>query len=167
MMLLQEFDLQGIPFLLGLYDAIHLQLRKQLVADRPEIIAPKVIEVGIRDGRRVIGQLVERSIERDGAPGEFAEIAMCGILVVFIFWGGLYPNTFLKPMESAIGATRMMAINPVGQRPSWSDETHQIDENLNLVAGGKIIAPANLHFPLNKDGTPKKPVEEPEVVASQ
>lgn len=98
---------------------------------------------------------------KDIKPGE---IAMCGILVVFIFWGGLYPKTFLKPMESAIGAARMMAINPVGQRPVWSDDNHQIDAEMNLVSNGQIIAPANLHFPL-KDEKPAETTAE--VVAAQ
>lgn len=78
------------------------------------------------------------------------EIAMCAPLVVLIFWGGFYPNTFLKPMEKSIGATRMMALNPVGQRPSWKDAQLEIGENGNLVrnTGDKqeIVAPANLHF---------------------
>jgi len=68
--------------------------------------------------------------------------------LIFVFWGGLYPNTFLKPMEASIGAARMMAINPSGQRPSWKDESHEIDPEMNLVANGKVIAPANLHYPL-------------------
>lgn len=48
------------------------------------------------------------------------EIALCGTLVLFIFWGGFYPNTFLKPMEASIEATRAMAMAPVGQRPTWA-----------------------------------------------
>lgn len=91
------------------------------------------------------------------------EIAMCGILVVFIFWGGLYPKTFLQPMESAIGAARMMAINPQGQRPVWADDSHQIDAEMNLVSNGRVIAPANLHFPLKDAG----PEVDAEVVAAQ
>ncbi|MBC8064369.1 MAG: NADH-quinone oxidoreductase subunit M [Chlorobia bacterium] len=84
------------------------------------------------------------------------EMAMCGLLVVFIFWGGLYPNTFLKPMEASLGAARMMAINPTGTRPVWSDDAHQIDEQMNLVSDGKIIAPANLHYPLKEEITAKE-----------
>ncbi len=99
---------------------------------------------------------------KDIKPGE---IAMCGILVVFIFWGGLYPSTFLKPMESAIGAARMMAVNPVGQRPVWSDQNHQIDGQMNLVSNGQIIAPANLHFPM-KSAEPAE-THDAEVVAAQ
>jgi len=79
------------------------------------------------------------------------EIAMCGTLLVFIFWGGFFPNTFLKPMEASIGAARMMAVNPQGLRPSWSDATQEIDEKQNLVANGQIIAPAKLHYDYKGD----------------
>ena len=41
------------------------------------------------------------------------EIAMCATLVLFIFWGGLYPNTFLKPMEASISASLAMSLSPV------------------------------------------------------
>lgn len=51
------------------------------------------------------------------------EIAMCASLVVLIFWGGFYPNTFLKPMEASINATRAMALAPVGERPTWTNAT--------------------------------------------
>ncbi|MFI5385515.1 MAG: NuoM family protein [Fimbriimonadales bacterium] len=76
------------------------------------------------------------------------EMVMVGCLVVFIFWGGLYPNTFLKPMEASIGAVRLMAINSAYERPTWADKKQEIDENMNLVARGKIIAPAKLYFDL-------------------
>jgi NADH-quinone oxidoreductase subunit M len=75
------------------------------------------------------------------------EIAMCGSLVVFIFWGGLYPNTFLKPMEKSIGAVRLMAIAPAGERPAWKDETLEIDGQMNLVRGSEVVTPAKLRFP--------------------
>jgi hypothetical protein len=58
---------------------------------------------------------------------------MCGLLVVFIFWGGFHPDTFLKPMESSVAATRGMALNPANQRPLWADDQMQV--NLD----GKII----------------------------
>jgi len=61
------------------------------------------------------------------------EIAMCGTLVLFVFWGGLYPNTFLKPMEASIGAARMMAIQPPGKRPVWSNLGMEMDHRGNLV----------------------------------
>lgn len=80
------------------------------------------------------------------------EIAMVGILVVFIFWAGLFPSTFLKPMEASIGAARLMAIDGVTQRPTWADESQDIDADLNLVANGKVVAPAKLYFDL--DGIP-------------
>ncbi len=95
------------------------------------------------------------------------EVSLVGVLVVFAFWGGLYPNTFLKPMEAAIGATRLMALNPVGERPSWSDLSMEIDKKGNLVQvtprapGGdlehfqveRIIAPAELHFRMEVERT--------------
>jgi len=49
------------------------------------------------------------------------EIALAGILVVFVFWGGLFPNTFLKPMKVSVDATILMATNGVGRRPSWDN----------------------------------------------
>jgi len=61
------------------------------------------------------------------------EIAMAGTFVVFIFWGGFYPNTFLKPMEKAITATRMMAQNPVGLRPTWREE-----DKFEIAADGSL-----------------------------
>jgi NADH-quinone oxidoreductase subunit M len=93
------------------------------------------------------------------------EIAISGILVVFIFWGGIYPNTFLKPMEASIGAARLMAVSPAGNRPSWAESDHEIDAKMNLVYapnrdGSKIteplkgneaiLTPANLHFPVKQ-----------------
>jgi NADH-quinone oxidoreductase subunit M len=85
------------------------------------------------------------------------ETVMCGTFVVLIFWGGLYPNTFLKPMEASIGAARMMAINPQGQRPTWSNLQMEMDSRGNLVSVAprtrsdldrkptilSVIAPAN------------------------
>ncbi len=50
------------------------------------------------------------------------EIALAGILVVFIFWGGLAPNTFMRPMENSINATLKMSTAAPGFRPSWSEE---------------------------------------------
>lgn len=74
------------------------------------------------------------------------EIGICGALIVMIFWGGLYPNTFLKPMEASAAAARMMAINPEGKRPVWADESLEVDELGNLVQvkrdlGGAILVP--------------------------
>ncbi|MCW5936581.1 MAG: NADH-quinone oxidoreductase subunit M [Fimbriimonadaceae bacterium] len=87
------------------------------------------------------------------------EIAMVGCLVVFMVWGGLYPNTFLKPMERAIQAARLMAVNPPGQRPDWADPSMEIDASGDLVRIiprspdnpdaepiiVSVIAPANYH----------------------
>ncbi len=93
------------------------------------------------------------------------EIAMVGTFIVLIFWGGFFPNTFLAPMEASVGATRMMAINPVGSRPAWKDLSMEIDTSTGLETRGQlvrvadrtdaevgvigpvlqVIAPANLH----------------------
>ena len=89
------------------------------------------------------------------------EIALCLPLLLLIFWGGLLPNTFLEPMETSLGAVRQMALNPVGQRPTWEDLTLEIDSSGNLVRVEprtqeslvampnvvQQIASANLHFP--------------------
>ena len=61
------------------------------------------------------------------------EVVLVGSLVVLAFWGGLYPSTFLKPMEKSIAATRQMAVNPPDKRPSWNDDTLEIDKDGSLV----------------------------------
>lgn len=62
------------------------------------------------------------------------EVVLVGSLVVLAFWGGLYPKTFLDPMEKSIAAVRHMATNPVGERPSWADESQEIDSEGRLVS---------------------------------
>lgn len=89
------------------------------------------------------------------------EIGIVGALIVFVFWGGLYPNTFFAPMERAVGAARLMAVAPAGQRPTWAEANHEIDGKMNLVlvertreAIGtpvdtvRILTPADLHVPV-------------------
>lgn len=61
------------------------------------------------------------------------EVALVGVFLVFIFWGGLYPNSFLKPMEASLSAARMMAIGREGQRPVWNDQTMEVDESGALM----------------------------------
>ncbi|MBL8067137.1 MAG: NADH-quinone oxidoreductase subunit M [Armatimonadetes bacterium] len=87
------------------------------------------------------------------------EVGLVGIFIIFIFWGGLYPNTFLKPMERSIGAVRMMALNKPGERPDWADQAHEVDAQGNLVTvngrtpdgdideanGYQIVAPADFY----------------------
>ena len=88
------------------------------------------------------------------------EIVMCGTLILFIFWGGLYPSTFLKPMEKSIAAARLMTIAPPGQRPTWIDASMEMNDKMDLVRvknretdmsipanfrGATILTPANLH----------------------
>lgn len=73
------------------------------------------------------------------------EIGLVGVFVVFIFWGGIYPNTFLAPMEKSVNAMRQMVLNPVGRRPMWADPTMEINENGALVQDGREIAGANYY----------------------
>jgi len=90
------------------------------------------------------------------------ERVMVGTLVVLAFWGGLYPATFLAPMEKSIAATRQMALNPAGQRPTWDDATLEIDDNGDLVRGQRgpnkefsaqeIVAGADAHWEIPKEG---------------
>lgn len=105
------------------------------------------------------------------------ELAMCSLFVVLIFWGGLYPNTFLKPMEASLNATRMMALNPPEQRPNWKDTTLDVDQHGNLVRlanersqeqlaywqpekDSQVVAPANFYFPIASASAPsKEPIE--------
>ncbi len=49
------------------------------------------------------------------------EIALAGVLVVFILWGGLAPNTFMNPMQTSLNATLKMSTGKAGQRPVWTD----------------------------------------------
>jgi NADH-quinone oxidoreductase subunit M len=75
------------------------------------------------------------------------EIAMCASLLLFIFWGGLYPNTFLKPMEKSIAAARLMAIAPPGRRPTWMNTSLEINNRMDLVylrsRTGDVTAPVD------------------------
>ena len=61
------------------------------------------------------------------------EIALAGLLLLFIFWGGLFPNTFLKPMEASVNSTIMMANERAGYRPQWS-EAAQPSEKEEMAA---------------------------------
>jgi NADH-quinone oxidoreductase subunit M len=88
------------------------------------------------------------------------EIGLVGVFVILIFWGGLYPNTFLKPMERSLNAARMMAVMPEGRRPVWADPTLDISSSGDLVRvarpydGGEFsdleiietVTPANFAF---------------------
>lgn len=68
------------------------------------------------------------------------EIAMSGSLVVLIFVGGFFPNLFLKPMESSLQATRLMATNPVGKRPSWAESDMQVTAQGEIVRTPKVAS---------------------------
>ena len=57
-----------------------------------------------------------------------SEIALAGVLVIFIFWGGLAPNTFLKPMQASVDAMILMADAKAGKRPQWSEAVPEKEE---------------------------------------
>ncbi len=99
------------------------------------------------------------------------ETVMAGSLVVLILWGGLYPSTFLEPMEASLNATRMMAVNPADKRPVWANVSHDIDSEGDLVevatrtpdqiasydpaqAVVRVLSPANYYYP-PKIGAPQ------------
>jgi NADH-quinone oxidoreductase subunit M len=50
------------------------------------------------------------------------EAGLAGVLVVAMIWGGVYPSTFTKPMEVSLQATRQMALNQDGQKPTWAGD---------------------------------------------
>jgi NADH-quinone oxidoreductase subunit M len=100
------------------------------------------------------------------------EIALCVPIIVLIFWGGLFPNTFLKPMEASLGAMRYMALNPPGKRPTWWDTTNEVGSKGELLrvryrtkdmlrspyVAEEVLQPADLHFPYVKK--PEEPKAE-------
>ncbi|MBX3095839.1 MAG: NADH-quinone oxidoreductase subunit M [Fimbriimonadaceae bacterium] len=96
------------------------------------------------------------------------EVALVGMFIVLIFWGGIFPNTFMKPMEKAVGAARMMAVNEEGKRPVWADGTTEVAVNGDLIRVAprdegtqlsayeivEVIAPANHFFENLKQQAP-------------
>jgi NADH-quinone oxidoreductase subunit M len=79
------------------------------------------------------------------------EIAMCGTLLVFVFWGGFYPNTFLKPMEESIKATRQMALAGAGERPTWTPESPVVEYRPPVGAPSFITAAASTAEPTHDE----------------
>jgi NADH-quinone oxidoreductase subunit M len=81
------------------------------------------------------------------------EIGMVLTFVLFIFWGGLYPNTFLAPMEASVAATRLMAIDAVGQRPAWSNKAEEINLSDDpMLRGQMTVNQQTLGEPLHPTG---------------
>lgn len=66
------------------------------------------------------------------------EIGIVLVFVVFIFWGGLYPNTFLAPMEASVEATRLMAIDGPKARPSWANADDEINMSEDAAVRGRF-----------------------------
>lgn len=61
------------------------------------------------------------------------EVGLVGVFILFIFWGGILPNTFMKPTEAALNATRQMVLNNPKARPVWGDLTYEVNEQGDLV----------------------------------
>jgi NADH-quinone oxidoreductase subunit M len=49
------------------------------------------------------------------------ETACCGLLVILIFWFGLYPKTLTQPIEASLHNTRLLVTAPIGERPIWAN----------------------------------------------
>jgi NADH-quinone oxidoreductase subunit M len=95
--------------------------------------------------------------EKNSGMGDLhpRELGVAVIMIALIFVGGLAPGLFFKPMEASTQATRLMATNPVGQRPVWTDDSQEIstrDQDAGaLTKGGVVIAPARLHLTPDRD----------------
>jgi NADH-quinone oxidoreductase subunit M len=73
---------------------------------------------------------------RDLKPWEIG-VTVC--LIGAILWGGIYPSTFLKPMQASLQATRLMAVSPEGQRPVWRDESQSVDTAPGSPTYGSVV----------------------------
>ena len=54
-------------------------------------------------------------------------------LLVFVFWVGLYPTTFTEKMETSINAVRHQTLLPAGERPSWANNSIDINNKGDVV----------------------------------
>ncbi len=92
------------------------------------------------------------------------EVAIVGCLVILVIWGGLYPSTFLRPMEASLQAGRLMALGAPGKRPVWGNPTQSIDvaegsrTRGDLLSGGAVVAEADLHKRFPRVLGPRGPV---------
>jgi NADH-quinone oxidoreductase subunit M len=82
------------------------------------------------------------------------ETAVGGVLVVLILWGGLYPTTFIKPMEASLQASRLMALSPAGKRPVWNDNSQEIETDNSPTGAGSLVTVEANHQP----GDPVNPI---------
>lgn len=84
------------------------------------------------------------------------EQACVGLLIVFVFWMGLFPTFFTVKMETSINAVRHQTMLPAELRPKWSDRNVDVNlsgevveasnrdpENSGQWDQGRVIAPAN------------------------
>lgn len=67
---------------------------------------------------------------RDIKPWEQASV---WLLVVFVFWLGLYPATFIAKMEASINAVRHQTLLPPGERPTWANPEIDVNANGDIV----------------------------------
>lgn len=96
--------------------------------------------------------------------GEVRELKGHGLLVMavlvgLIFFQGLQPAAFTRPMELSGQAARLMATGTPGEKPVWTDYTSEIATDGSLVKtgertlrelgtpveSGETVAPADLH----------------------
>ena len=61
------------------------------------------------------------------------EVGLVGVFIIFIFWGGILPNTFMKSTEASLNATRQMVMNREKARPVWGDLTYEVNEAGDLI----------------------------------
>lgn len=84
------------------------------------------------------------------------EQALCGMLVVFVFWLGLFPTFFTEKMETSLNALRHQTLLSRDLRPTWKDQSVDVNargdvveahgrdpENLGEWKEGGQIAPSN------------------------
>lgn len=92
------------------------------------------------------------------------EQTLCWMLVLFVFWFGLYPKTLIAPMEASINGVRHQVLQPVGSRPTWSNQEIDINKKGEIVEAldrsnqdigdwqqGRLISPADHYKQANSD----------------
>ncbi len=93
------------------------------------------------------------------------EIALAGVLIVFVFWGGLAPNTFIRPMQASVDASLLMSQNPAGKRPVWGASDTPIDYFIlqaPKLTGVEPPRPIVRHRPVPMNLRPKPSVGRPQ-----
>lgn len=73
--------------------------------------------------RMFTGPATERANLKDLALGE---TALAALFAGIILYAGVRPGVFTRGMATSVEATRMMAVLPAGQRPSWIDTDQEV-----------------------------------------